>query len=139
MKKEDIPQDKSDLVAFTREVCYGQKEDGTYDTALSTGWSVKTEALDQAWEEANRRIDAALTAIKQGEASPILYFMERSLMDLPTLAAYVGLWSFRVKRHLKAQPFSHLNEALLSRYAAAFRITINELKNFDANNDHKGI
>lgn len=138
MKKEDIPQDKSDLAAYTREVCYGQKEDGTYETALSTGWSVKTAALDQAWEEAHRRTEAALVAIEQGQASPILYFMERNLMDIPTLAAYVGLWSFRVKRHLKARPFSRLNDALLTRYANTFRITTNELKNFDVNH-HKGI
>lgn len=138
MKKEDIPQDKSDLAAYTREVCYGQKEDGTYATALSTGWSVKTEALDQAWAEAHRRMEAALVAIEQGQSSPILYFMERNLMDIPTLAAYVGLWSFRVKRHLKARPFRRLNEALLTRYASAFRITTNELKNFDVNH-HKGI
>ncbi|MGH1336531.1 MAG: hypothetical protein ACRBFS_10415 [Aureispira sp.] len=138
MKKEDIPQDKSDLASYTREVCYGQKEDGTYETALSTGWSVKTEALDQAWEEAHRRTEAALIAIEQGEASPILYFMERNLMDLPTLTAYVGLWSFRVKRHLKMRPFSRLKDPLLTRYAKAFRITTNELKNFDVN-DYKGI
>lgn len=138
MKKEDIPQDKSGLISYTREVCYGQKEDGTYDTALSTGWSVKTEALDQAWEEAHRRMQAALEAIEQGKASPIAYFMEQNLMDVPTLAAYVDLWSFRVKRHLKARPFSRLNEALLARYAKAFRITTKELTNFDVDH-YRGI
>lgn len=138
MKKQDIPQDESALVSFTRELCYGQKEDGTYDTVLSTGWNVKTEALDQAWNEAHRRMEAALEAIEEGKASPILYFMERSLMDIPTLAAYTGLWSFRVKYHLKARPFGRLNDALLTRYAKSFRITINELKKFNAE-DYKGI
>ncbi len=138
MKKEDIPQDKSDLVSFTREVCYGKNKEGNYETQLSTGWNVKTDALDQAWEEINRRMEAALEAIERGEASPILYFMERSLMDIPTLSAYAKLWSFRVKRHLKARPFSRLNEQLLIRYAAAFKITTNELRNFDVN-QYKGI
>jgi hypothetical protein len=133
MKKEDIPQDESSLASYTRELCYGRNEDGTYETALSTGWSVKTEALNQAWEEAHRRMEAAIEAIERGNASPILYFMERSLMDVPTLAAYVKLWSFRVNRHLKAGPFARLNDNLLERYAAAFRITTNELKNFDVN------
>jgi hypothetical protein len=30
MKKSNLPQDKSDLVNFTREVCYVKNENGKY-------------------------------------------------------------------------------------------------------------
>lgn len=138
MKKEDLPQDKSGLKDFTREVYYVKNADGTYEQALSTGWQVKSDALDGAWEEVDRRVTLALEAFHAGTASPILYYMEKNLMDLPTLAGYTGFWSFCVKRHLKLKPFKKLNDKKLSKYAKAFRITIDELKNFDGK-DSKGL
>lgn len=138
MKKEDLPQDESSLKNFTREVHYVKNKDGSYEQALSTGWQVKADALEGAWEEVDRRVALALEAFRTGTASPILYYMEKNLMDLPTLAGYTGFWSFCIKRHLKPKSFRRLNDKKLSRYAKAFRITIDELKNFDGN-DNKGL
>ena len=138
MKKEDLPQDKSDLIDFTREVYYVKNTEGEYEQALSTGWDIKSDALDGAWEEVDRRVALAIELFKAGEASPILYYMEKNLMDIPTLAGYAREWSFFVKRHLKQKSFKRLNDKKLSKYAKAFRITIEELKNFDGNED-KGL
>lgn len=135
MKKEDLPQDKSGLVDFTREVHYVKNKDGEYEQALSTGWQIKSDALEGAWGEAKRRMEAAANAFKAGEASPILFYMERNLMDLPTLAGYTGFWSFSIKRHLKFNSFKKLSDKKLGVYAKAFRITLDELKNFDGNYD----
>lgn len=134
MKKEDLPQDKSSLENVTREVCYVKNEDGKYEKALSSGWEVKSDALDGAWDEVRRRTEEACEAIKAGTKSPILYFMELNLMDMPTLAGYTGFWSFSIKRHLKPAIFKKLSDKKLGIYAKAFRITIEELKNFDGNN-----
>ena len=90
MKKEDLPQDKSALEKFTREVCYVKNKDGKYEKDLSIGWDVKADALDGAWDEINRRIEDARQAFIAGEKSPILFFMELNLMDYPTLAGYTG-------------------------------------------------
>lgn len=130
MKKDELPQDKSALENFTREVCYVKNEDGKYETDLSTGWETKKVALDQAWEEIERRKQEAIEQIHQGAASPILYFMENALMDIPVLAGYTGLSKWRVKRHLKAKPFKKLSTATLQRYANAFDIELAELTNF---------
>ena len=51
MKKSELPQDESALVNFTREVCYVKNEEGNYQAELSTGWEVKTEALNSAWKD----------------------------------------------------------------------------------------
>lgn len=135
MKKEDLPQDQSSLKDFTREVHYVKNAEGEYEQALSIGWQVKADALDGAWEEVGRRIALALEQFHAGTASPILYYMEKNLMDLPTLVGYTGFWSFCVKRHLKPKSFKRLNDKKLGKYAKAFRITIDELKNFDGNNN----
>lgn len=130
MKKNELPQDKSALENFTREVCYVKNDEGKYETELSIGWETKKVALDQAWDEIERRKQDAIAKVKAGEASPILYFMENTLMDIPVLAGYTGFAKWQVKRHLKAAPFKKLSPKKLQRYANAFEIDRDELTNF---------
>ena len=132
MKKSEVPQDKSALENFTREVCYVKNEDGHYDTELSTGWETKKVALDEAWKEIERRTQDARQQIKDGKASPVLYFMEEKLMDFTVISGYTGFWKFRIKRHLKPNVFKKLSDNVLKRYADAFEISVDELKNFKA-------
>ena len=130
MKKNQLPQDKSVLELFTREVCYVQNDDCKYETGLSIGWEPKKIALDKAWQEIEDRILAAKGKVISGEASPILYFMELRLMDLKVLSGYSGYWQWQIKRHMKPKIFNRLSEKKLLRYAKAFDITVDELKTF---------
>lgn len=130
MRKEDLPQDPGALDQFTREVCYVKNQDGRYETALSRGWDVKKEALDSAWENVNERIEEARKAVANGEKSPVYYFMEVKLMDLPVLSGYTGIFPFFIKRHLKPSVFKGLSDRKLEKYARAFEISVSELKNF---------
>jgi len=130
MKKEELPQDESALKGITREVCYVKDKDGKYITGLSTGWQIKKDALENAWDNIKERTEAARQAVKNGEKSPIYYFMELKLMDFPVLSGYTGFWIFSIKRHLKPHIFQALSDKKLSRYAKAFDITVEELKNF---------
>lgn len=130
MKKEDLPQDPGALDKFTREVCYVKNDNGKYETALSKGWDVKKQALDSAWEEVNERVEEARRAVASGEKSPVYYFMELRLMDLPVLSGYTGIFPFFIKRHFKPSVFKGLSEQKLEKYARAFDITVDELKNF---------
>jgi hypothetical protein len=130
MKKEDLPQDESALGAMTREVCYVKNSDGKYTTGLSTGWEVKKDALDNAWEDIKERVEAARIAVKNGEKSPVYYFMELRIMDFQVLSGYTGFWKFNIKRHLKPGVFQLLSDQKLKRYAKAFDISLEELKNF---------
>lgn len=131
MKKEDLPQDPSALVGVTRDVCYVKDKDGKYTTDLSIGWDVKKQALDNAWEDINERITEAAAKVKNGEISPVFYFMEKKLMDLPLLAGYTGFWQWTIKRHFKPSVFNSLSESRLQTYAKAFDISVDELKNFN--------
>ncbi len=129
MKKNELPQDKSALENFTREVCYVKNDDGKYEADLSIGWETKKIALDQAWEEIERRKKEALDKVKDGKVSPIVYFMELKLMDFNILAAYSGFRKWQIKRHLKPNVFQKLKESKLQKYCQAFDITLEELKN----------
>lgn len=133
MKTTDIPQDPSPLDKFTKEVCYAVGEDGKYVVGLSRGWQVKADALGIAWQDAEARMNEALQKIQSGEASPILYYMELNLMDMPTLSAYTGFWQFTIKRHLKPSVFKNLSNKKLQQYAEVFDISVDELKNMKLN------
>lgn len=133
MKKEDLPQDPGALSRYTRELCYVKNDQGKYETALSKGWSVKIEALDNAWDGVNSEIREAAEAVRNGEKSPIHYFMAVRLMDMPVISDYTGFWSFTIKRHLKPNVFKKLSEKTLLKYAKAFEISLQELTDFDGN------
>lgn len=131
MKKEDLPQDKSALENFTREVCYVKNKNGKYEAGLSTGWEAKTVALDQAWNEIDRRIEEAKQDVLAGKSSPIAYYLEKCLMDLMVLSGYTGFAQWRIKRHLKPNVFKRLNDKKLKKYAEAFEIALEDLKQFN--------
>jgi len=131
MKEGEVPQDKSNLEsAHFKELCYAVDDDGNYVTTNSTGWNPKTIALDNAIQEINDRIEASKQRVLKGESSPIEYYMELNKMDVPILASYVEMWSWRVKRHFKPSVFKKLSDKVLNKYAEVFEISIAELKKF---------
>lgn len=131
MKKEEIPQDKTHLSKFTREVLYAKNKKGEYEKLLSQGWDVKNDALDNEWNYLNEQIKQAKDDVLKGKASPIYYFTKLRIMDLDVLAAYTGIWKFFVKRHFKPNVFKTLKNNTLQKYAKAFDIKIEELTKFE--------
>ena len=135
MKKEEIPQDDGALNKLTKEVVYAIDSSGNYSTELSTGWDVKSQALDAAWQDIEQRIENAKRQVLNNEASPILYFMELRLMDIGIVAAYTGFWKWTIKQHLKPLVFKKLPEKKLQQYADAFNVTVAELKTMNLHED----
>lgn len=134
MKKEEVPQDQSNLSKSNmKELCYATDENGNYTTALSTGWEPKTIALENSIQDINERVEQARNEVKNGISSPIVYFMELHKMDWSILASYVGMWKWRVRRHRKPSVFNKLNDKLLAKYAEAFEISVEVLKNYKGN------
>jgi hypothetical protein len=132
MKKQDLPQDESNLKsANMTEVLYVTDENNNYTTANSIGWEAKKAALEESLALINERIEEAKQNVANNIVSPIIYFMELNKMDVPVLAAYVGMWQWRVKRHAKPKIFKKLSNSALKKYADAFGISVDELKNFD--------
>lgn len=128
MKKDEIPQDDGALGKIAKELTYVVDEKGNYTTGQSTGWHVKSDALDIAWNDVNKKVEAAKNKVMAGEASPILYFMELKIMDLSILSSYTGFWKWAIKQHLKPSVFKKLSDKKLQKYADLFEISILELK-----------
>jgi hypothetical protein len=132
MKKQDIPQDESSMQsANMTEMLYVTDENNNYTTAQSIGWEAKKAALDESMALINERIEEARENVASNIVSPIIYFMELNKMDLQVLAAYVDKWQWTVKRHAKPKIFKKLSDSTLKKYADAFGISVDELKNFD--------
>ena len=113
MKKEEIPQDDGALNKLTREVVYAVDNTGKYTTELSTGWDVKSTALDAAWKDIEERVAAAKQKVINKQASPLLYFMELRLMDMAIVSAYTGFWKWTIKQHMKPAVFDKLSNKKL--------------------------
>lgn len=135
MKKEEIPQDDGALNKLTKEVVYAVDKDGHYTTELSTGWEVKSTALDVAWDDIAQRIENARQKVLRNEASPILYFIELRLMDIGIVSAYTGFWKWTIKQHLKPSVFKKLSGKKLQQYADAFNVSVEELKTMNVHED----
>jgi len=131
MKKEEIPQDDGALHKLTKELSYAVDEKGNYTTSLSSGWEVKTKALDVAWSDIEKRINDAKQKVLNGEASPLLYYMELKLMDPSIVSSYTGFWKWQIKRHLKPEVFKNLPDKKLQRYAEVFNVSVDDLKNMN--------
>ena len=135
MKKEDVPQDLSALGKITKEICYATDQAGNYVTEQSLGWDIKITALDAAWQDIEDRVAMARKKVLNGEASPLLFFMERGLMDITILAGYTRFWKWQVKNHLDPAVFKKLSEKKLQRYAVVFNVSIDDLKNMNEHGD----
>ncbi|CAL1516679.1 hypothetical protein [Chitinophaga sp. MM2321] len=128
MKQDEVPQDGDNLHEGTfRQIMYAVDNSGNYVQVQSAGWEPENIALGQAWEEVNEKVKTARARVEAGEISPVAYYMEKNLMDLPLLASYVGKFQWQVKRHMKPGVFKRLNEKMLQRYAEAFKISIDNL------------
>jgi len=127
MRVDQVPQDDSILEGH-RRACYAQDASGRYVVAPSRGWTVEAIVNRQAVSDVEASIARALQAVREGRASPLLYHMERCHMSPRLLAAYTGIWSLRIRWHLRPAVFARLPDAVLQRYAEAMAIPPEALK-----------
>lgn len=126
MKLKDVPQDQG-MSGELSEVCYAVDERGRYVIAPSRGWEPKTVANAQAWRDVEQRAQEALDRVRAGEASPLLFHMTRHQMSTGLLAGYVGLFRWRVRRHLTPKGWAKMALAHRRRYADLFDVPVEEL------------
>ncbi|MFN0304152.1 MAG: hypothetical protein ACKVQU_27785 [Burkholderiales bacterium] len=121
MRVKDVPQDPSILEGHQR-ACYARDAAGHYVIATSRGWEVERVANQHAVREIDAHVGAVLRDVKAGKLSALAYHMACSHMDTRLLAAHTGIWSFRIRRHLRPDVFRRLPESIRRRYAAVFNI-----------------
>ncbi len=135
MKDEQVPQDDANLLQGKfKKLYYATDSKDHYTQVRSVGWEPENIVLMQAWEEINKKIEAARTRVLEGKASILLYHMERNQMDTSILAGYVGMPAWMVGLHMRPLFFNMLGLKTLDRYAYAFKmktedmIDINKIK-----------
>ena len=126
MKKSDVPQEGGvyDPHKLTQ---YAVDDDGRYVTTLSSGWDVTNTSNALTWHEIRVQVRGVWDKFQAGEVSPIAYLMAAHQMDVALLAAYAGLWKWRVRRHLKPAVFKRLEPSILEKYAEVFRLSVGQL------------
>ncbi|MBL7137682.1 MAG: hypothetical protein ISS17_02775 [Bacteroidales bacterium] len=114
-----------------KELFYSYDKDGNYDKRVRFHDDSDRVFIEQFWDVQNNRIEEARQNVLSGKKSPVYYFMEKNLLDPMSLGlqAKIALW--RVKLHFKPRVFRRLNEKTLEKYAEAFNITVEQLKNIE--------
>lgn len=108
-----------------------KNKEGKFTTGLSSGWEVKASALENAWEDVHQQMDEAKELVLKGKKSPIYFLMIKNLMDISILSSYTGFWKIRLRRHFKPSVYKNLSDKVLLKYAEAFSMTLNEIKEFE--------
>jgi hypothetical protein len=136
MNVNEVPQDPRDLKhdGKIRKVVYAVDKDGKYTSVNSEGWEPENFAMKQAWEDIDETLAETEAKVRAGELSPVVYYMQKNLMDIALLARYAGKWKWQIKRHFKPQVFNKLDAAMISKYARIFNVTTDELINFGKTN-----
>lgn len=130
MKKKDVPQDDANMFeGKLKEPCYVVDEDGKYTTVKSVGWEAKNVVMQQAWDAVHEKVEEVKRKVEKGELSPIAYYMEKQVMDLSVLKGYTGYFKWKIKCHLKMKHFNKLKDHQLQKYAEAFDLDVQTLKN----------
>jgi len=135
MKTDEVPQDPSQTHAGIRKLLYAVDDQGEYAGVRSSGWDVENYVTLAAVDALKRQCEEAFARAQAGATSALEYHMYARRMDLATLSATTGIWTWRVKRHFKPSVFARLDERVLGRYAFAMGITIDQLRHLPAKAD----
>ena len=117
------------LYTYNRELFYHFDKEKGFTREVDYQAPANQTIIKQSWDVAEQRLDAVRNLVLAGKQSPIAYFMEKSLMEVPMLAAYMEMGKWRIRRHMKPKGFKKLKPETLEKYASVFGISVDLLKN----------
>ncbi|MEI7726316.1 MAG: hypothetical protein WCK09_14500 [Bacteroidota bacterium] len=117
------------IYTYNREVFYHFDKEKGFTQEVDYQNPNNQVIIKQSWDAAEQRLDEVKQKVIVGKASPVAYYMEKILMEVPMLAAYMEISPWRVKRHMKSKVFKKLKPETLAKYAGVFGITLEELRN----------
>ena len=129
MEETQNPVYKDKSYGQYRELSYSYDEGGKFETTVGFHGEADRLILQQAWDLFNERITEAKNKVLAGKVSPIVYYMEKNLLDPMNLSMMAGISVWRVKLHFKPSFFKRLGPSTLKKYADAFNVTVDQLKN----------
>lgn len=128
MKVSEVPQDDNINYEGHKKLRYGRDEAGKMSQVGSTGCLIEEEATSFAWQDIRTSLGNTLKKVHAGELSPLAYHIEKKLMTYDLLASNMGVWKWKVKRHMRPNHFAKLSQDQLENYASYLEMTSSELK-----------
>jgi hypothetical protein len=128
MENEQNPVYKDNRMGKYRELLYNYNENGNYERNVGFHGEPERQVLEQAWDFFHERTEEARQKVLAGEASPVVYYMEKIYTDPLNLSMMTGISFWRVKRHMKPRVFKKLSDKTLQKYAEAFNISVEQLR-----------
>ena len=128
MDLNHVPQEGNKTLAGHKKAVYAKDAGGHIVAVASKGWEVEEIVTSQAVEEMDALADSARQNVLNGLSAPLEYWMYARRMDLPLLAQSTGIWRWRIRRHFRPEIFARLSPSILTRYAQALGLTIEELQ-----------
>jgi len=92
-------------------------------------WEAKLDASIVLMESAHAQAEEIRRQVTEGKLSPLAYHIHTKSFGTGVLSAYTGISKHNIQKHLKPENFEKLDENTLKKYAAAFEISVEELKN----------
>ena len=131
MLDSEVPQEGNSTLGGHRKAMYARGADGKLHIVQSAGWEVEEIVTKQAVDDLLRLTEEARQRVLAGLTSPLEYHMYRVRMDVPLLAQASGIWQWRIRRHFRPAIFAGLSASLLTTYADAMGMTVDQLKKAD--------
>jgi hypothetical protein len=92
-------------------------------------WEQKLDASMVVMANSSQELEMIYQQIVAGQLSPIAYYIHKNAFTINILSAYTGIPKRHIKKHLKPEKFEQLHSETLNKYAEAFEISVEELKN----------
>jgi hypothetical protein len=102
-------------------VIYAEKSDGSFGP-VQTGSFMTRDHIDDFHVLTDNLNNSLIEKLKNGEISPIYYYMTIEELTIPELAERVGISKSEVKKHLDPKGFQKIRISKLARYANVLNI-----------------
>ena len=126
---EEATQTTETPYRYNRELFYSFDREKGFSAKVDYQYDANQTIIRQSWDAAEERLNEVKQKVIERKRSPIAYYMEKQLMEVPMLAAYTGFSKWRVRWHLTIPGFRRLKSSTLEKYAGIFEIPAEELKN----------
>jgi len=125
--------DKINMNILIKEDSISGQEKKLYYSFDGKEWTEKWEANEDAarmiMTNHVQELEPVRNKVHAGLLSPLDYHIQSKMFTIGLLSSYTGISKRHIKKHLKPENFTQLDKETLEKYATAFGISIEELKN----------
>lgn len=131
MDIKNVPQDNISTYANNKKAIYAADDKGRIQAVPSSGWDAEEVVTKQALEDLEEQARLAYCEVKNGQKSPLYYYMYAVRMDVQVLSEATGFFKWTIKRDFDPIKYQKISESRLDVYSEAMGKTKENLKNLE--------